>query len=191
MDVPIPAISRKIAAADTCQPGPSSQPDPPFAPRPDSSVPKDFTRDYHLIPLKNLMRAVGVFTCCGSPLTVSEDRKARRGFVSKLMISCTVCGKSSAITDPYQEEDQEVNTRSFLAARMTGQGRARLVTFAGMMGMLPPLHNSNYLLHNTKILVATRDATEANMLDAAAHLRKKANAGEDEVIDAKVTCDAT
>ena len=111
--------------------------------------------------------------------------------MSKLMISCTVCGKSSAITDPYQEEDQEVNTRSFLAVMMTGQGRAGLATFAGMMGMLPPLHSSNYLLHNTKILVVTRDATEANMLDAAAHLWKKANTGEDEVIDVKVTCDVT
>ena len=78
MDIPIPAISRKIAlaraAADTCQPGPSSQPDPPFAPRPDSSVPKDFTRDYHLIPLKNLMRAVGV-----SPAVVLLSRSVKIG----------------------------------------------------------------------------------------------------------------
>jgi hypothetical protein len=89
MNVPIPGTSRSFkkialhkAAAATCQPGASSRPAPPPAPQPDPSVPWDFTRDYHLIQLKNLMRAVGVFTCCGSPLTVSEDRKARRGFVS-------------------------------------------------------------------------------------------------------------
>lgn len=184
-DIPVPVQSRsgkKIALAREAAAA-------SFPPAP--SAPEDFSEVYHLFQMKSLIRAVGAFTCCGSPLTVTEDRKARRGFVSKVMIACSVCGKTSAITDPYQEEDQKVNTRAILAARTAGQGRAGLATFTGMMGMLPPLHPSNYSSHNLKLFLASRDAAEANMEAAAAHLRKESSATEDEVIDVTVTLDAT
>ena len=101
------------------------------------------------------MRAVSAFTCCGSPLTISEDRRSRRGFVVKMAICCTVCGKSSKIMDPYSEEDLQVNTRSVLAARTIGKGRNGLATFAGMMGMPPPLTRSHISKHNEVIRRAT------------------------------------
>ncbi len=137
------------------------------------------------------MNAVSVFSCCGSPLTVKEDRRSRRGFVTKLAIICSVCGKTGTIMDPYKEEDLQVNTRAVLAARTAGKGRTGLSHFAGMMGMLPPLSQSHYSVHSTKVLMATREACNVNMCEAAALLRSNAKAGENEVVDVKVTFDAT
>ena len=152
---------------------------------------RDNSEDYHLIRMKNLMNAVSAFTCCGSPLTVKQDRRSRRGFVVRLDIVCSVCGKTSNIMNPYREEDLQVNTRAVVAARSAGKGRTGLCHFAGMMGMLPPLHQSHYATHSSKVLVATREACYVNMCEAAAVLRRAVNASEDEVVDVKVTCDAT
>ena len=77
----------------------------------------------HLIPLGSLQGAVSAFACYDSPLAVAEDRNQRRGLVSKLSICCSVCGKSSAITDPYQKRDLETNTKSVLGIRAIGKGR--------------------------------------------------------------------
>ena len=55
---------------------------------------------YHLVKMSSLQRAVGIFSCCGSPLTVTEDRQCRRGLVSRVAICCMVCGKQSFLTDP-------------------------------------------------------------------------------------------
>jgi hypothetical protein len=141
--------------------------------------------------MRNLMNAVSVFSCCGSPLTVKEDRRSRRGFVMKLAIVCSACGKTGTIMDPYKDEDLQVNTRAVLAARTAGKGRTGLSHFAGVMGMLPPLHSSHYAVHSSKVLVATREACDVNMREAAAVLCRTVKAGEDEVVDVKVTCDAT
>ena len=115
-------------------PVPSSEPMTPV-PMPTTSVKKitleasstltpleDFP-SLHLIPLGSLQGAVSAFTCCGSPLAVVEDGNQRRGLVSKLSICCSVCGKFSAITDPYQKRDLETNTKSVLAMRAIGKGR--------------------------------------------------------------------
>ena len=80
-------------------------------------------------------------------------------------------------------------TQAVLAARTAGHGQAELAVFAGMMGIEPSLYYTHYPLHNTNIWLATMDAAEANMLEAAAVLRE--DAGDDEVVDIKVTCDAT
>ena len=86
-------------------------------------TPWEDSASLHLIPLGSLQGAVSAFTCCGSPLAVVEDRNQRRGLVSKLSICCSVCGKSSAITDPYQKRDLETNTKFVLAMRAIGKGR--------------------------------------------------------------------
>ena len=111
------------------RPVPSSEP-MAHVPVPTTSGKKSI----HLIPLGSLQGAVSAFTCYGSPLAVVEDRNQRRGLVSKLSICCSVCGKSSAITDPYQKRDLETNTKSVLTMRAIGKGRAGLETFCGMMG---------------------------------------------------------
>ena len=86
------------------------------------------TEDLHLIKLGSLQGAVSAFSCCGSPLTITEDRKNRRGLASNLSISCSVCGKSSAITDSYCQKDLEVNSKSVLAMRAIGKERIALET---------------------------------------------------------------
>ena len=68
------------------------------APSPSNRV-NASTEDLHLIKLGSPQGVVSAFSCCGSPLTITEDRKNRRGLVSNLSISCSVCGKSSAITE--------------------------------------------------------------------------------------------
>ena len=103
--VPVPTTSGKKIALEA----PST-----LTPLEDSASP-------YLIPLGSLQGAVSAFTCCGSPLAVIEDRNQRRGLVSKLSIYCSVCGKSSAITDPYQKKDLET-TKSVLAMRAKGKG---------------------------------------------------------------------
>ena len=67
------ALSREArdSAAAPSQPGPSSE---------------DNCGDYHLIKMSNLKRAVSAFSCCGSPLSVTEDRTSRRGFVVKMAL---------------------------------------------------------------------------------------------------------
>ena len=146
-------------------------------------------KSLHLIPLGRLQGAVSAFTCYGSPLAVVEDRNQRRGLVSKLSICCSVCGKSSAITDPYQKRDLETNTNSVLAMRAIGKGRAGLETFCGMMGMLPPVSQRAYTTENQKLFVASGEEREASFADASAELRK--DAPEDQVFDITVTCDGT
>ena len=84
--------------------------------------------DLHLIKLGSLQGAVSALSYCGSPLIITEDRKNRRGLVSNLSISCSVCGKSSAITDSYCQKDLEVNSKSVLAMRAIGKGRTALET---------------------------------------------------------------
>ena len=127
------------------------------------------------------MRAIGKFTCCGSPITVVEDRSTRKGLVLKIAFRCTVCNKQSLITDPYSEEDLEVNDRALLAMRTVGHGRAGLATFTGMMGMLPPMSASNTSIHNTKLKKVTYKVRESNQSAAAKHLRK--NAADNKIVD--------
>ena len=91
----------------------------------------------------------------------------------------------------HESLQREMNTRAVVAARTAGKGRTGLCHFAGMMGMLPPLHQSHYTTHSSKVLVATREACYVNMCEAAAVLRRAVNASEDEVVDVKVTCNAT
>ena len=101
-----------------------------------SSDQHDNQEDYHLVKMSSLQRAVGIFSWCGSPLTVTEDRQCRRGLMSRVAICCMLYGKQSFLTDPYRAEDQTVNTKSILAMRI-GKGRASLDTFTAMIGMLP------------------------------------------------------
>ena len=93
------------------------------------------------------MKAVGQFSHCGSPLHITEDRRTRIGFVIKMDLCCLVCDKTANIMDPYSNDDLQVNTRAILAARI-GRGRNGLATFAGTMGMPPPLTRPHTTIRN-------------------------------------------
>ena len=100
-----------------------------------------------------------------------------------------MCGKSSAITYPYQKRDLETNTKYVLVMRAIGKGRAGLETFCGMMGMLPPVSQRVYTTENQKLCIASGEEREASFADAAAELRK--DVPEDQVLDIILTCDGT
>lgn len=154
--------------------------------RPATAVGSEETSsDYHFIRLSNLQKA---FTCCGIPLSVIEDRSQKRCFVCSLYISCTVCGKKSFITNPYCDGDLEVNSRSVLAARAVGNGRADLATFVGMPA---PVAANHFSLKEREIALATKKEREASFENAVSELRSNAKARADDIIDIKVTCDAT
>ena len=102
------------------------------------------------------MEAIGAFSCCSVPLIVRENRSCLSGLVSKISICCTVCRKKSSVTDPYCAEDVVVNSRTNLAMRTTGKGRAGLATFSGMMGKAPPITFKHYGTYNQRL----RDATD-------------------------------
>ncbi len=141
----------------------------------------DSAEDFHLIRMGCLQRAASAFSCCSSPLTVTEESNSRRGLVSKLSISCSVCGKSSAITDPYSKKDLEVNSKSVIAMRVVGKGRGALETFSGLMGMLPPISQPAYSSHNKKLLDVFLKEKEASCSAAVAELRK--DIPEDDIVD--------
>ena len=113
----------------------------------------------------------------------------RGGGQSPNSTCCSVCGKSSAITDPYQKRDLETSTKSVLVMELQGKGRAGLETFCGMMGMLPPVSQRAYTTQNQKLFVASGEEREASFADAAAELRK--DVPEDQVLDITVTCEGT
>ena len=120
---------------------------------------------------------------------MTEDRQCRRGLVSRVAICCMVCGKQSFLTDPYPSEDQTVNTKSILAMRTIGKGRASLDTFTAMIDMHLPVSKPSYSSHNDKIAAATSLECEAQFSAAAALLWK--DAAPDEIVDIRVTCDGT
>ena len=137
--------------------------------------------DLHLIRMGSLQRAVSAFSCSSSPLTVTEDSNSRRGLVSKLSISCSVCGKSSTITDSYSKKDLEVNSKYVLAMRV-GKGRGALETFSGLMGMLPPISQPAYSSRNKKLLVVSQKERGASC--SVAELHKDV---PDDIVDITVT----
>ena len=141
--------------------------------------------EYHLIRMSSLKTAVSVFSCCGSPLTVTEDRQSRRGLVSKI----SVCGKKSLVTDPYRKEDLAVYSRSILEIRVIGKGSASLEIFTGIMGMLPPLSKPHFSSHTKAIHLASTAKKENQFSAAVENLRKLAK--DDEIVDIQVTCDWT
>ena len=136
--------------------------------------------DYHLIRMSSLKKAASVFSCCGSPLTVAEERQCRRGLVSKVSICCTLCGKKSLVTDPYREEYLQP-TRSILGMRVIGNGSTSLESFTEIMGMLLPLAKPHFSSHTKAIHLASTAEKENQFSAAVENLGKLAK--DDEIVD--------
>ena len=128
---------------------------------------QDFSNDTLLFKPSSLSKRISVFSCCGSPLTVTVEPSSRRGLVTQVAICCNICGTYALVTDPYDDDDLEMNGRSVLAMRSIGRGRAGLATFCGMMGMPPPISDSNYSTHNKKLKLACDKERSANQSAAA------------------------
>ena len=55
--------------------------------RPQSTSQPDFSDDYHLVKVSNIVKSMGFLHCaCGSPVTVKEDGSLRRGLVSSIAV---------------------------------------------------------------------------------------------------------
>ena len=145
--------------------------------------------DYPLVRMPSLKMAVSVFSCCGSPLAVTEEMQCRKGLVSQVYICCTVCEKKSLVTDPYREEGLAVNNRFILGMKVIGKGRAAMESLTGIMGMLPPLYKPRFSSHTKAIHVASTAEKEDQFSSAVAVLRKHAK--DDKIIDMQVNCDGT
>ena len=124
-------------------------------------------------------------------LSSDSDRgqTVRKGLVSRVAISCMVCGEQSFLTDPYHAENQIVNTKSILAMRTIGKGRVSPDTFTATIGMLFPVSKPSYSCHNKKIAAAMSLKREVQLSAAAAFLWKDATL--DEIVDIRVTYDGT
>ena len=141
----------------------------------------------HLVRMSCLKMAVSVFSCCSSPLAVTEEMQSRRGLVSYVSIYCTVCGKKSLVTDPYCAEDLAVNSRFILCMRVIAKGRAAMESLTGIMGMLTPLSKPRFSSHTKAIHVASTAEKEDQFSSAVAVLWKHTK--DDEIIVIQVTCD--
>ena len=109
--------------------------------------------------------------------------------MSMLAICCSVCGKSACITDPYNDDDLDVNRRLVLAMRTIGKDRAGLATFSEIMGMKPPITKPCYNTRNQELLVASKVECQENFNRAAALLCT--DVAGDQIDGVEVTCDAT
>ena len=159
---------------------------------PGTAESQDLFNDTLLFKPSSLSKRISVFSCCGSPLTVTVEPSSRRDLVTQVAICCSVCGTYALVTDPYDEDDLEMNGRSVLVMRSIGRGRAGLATFCGMMGMPPPISDSNYSVHNKKLKLVCDSERTVSQSSAAAHLRKMVGAkNDDEVVDVRVTCGGT
>ena len=126
---------------------------------------------YRLVSCERLSGAVSeiaVCSLCASPLTVEENLLVRRGLVSKLTICCTntACKKEAVVSDPYASDTRSLNARSVLGMREIGRGRNSLVSFCGIMDMLPPLSIPAYTDHNRCLVKTSMECARENMLIA-------------------------
>ena len=143
--------------------------------------------DYHLVRMSCLKIAMSVFSCCGSPLAMTEEMQSRRGSVSHVSICCTICGNKSLVTDPYREEDLAVNSKFILGMRVIGKGRSAMESLTGIMGMLPPLSKPRFSSHIKAIHITSTAKKEDQFSSAVAVLWKHAK--DDVIIVIQVTCD--
>ena len=107
---------------------------------------------YRLIDMRQLIVAILSFLVCRSckkgRISLLEDEKERKGFASKIVMSCDECSAShsfftSGLRPGTRGHSFDVNRRTALAAVGTGSNRAGFVRFAGVMNMpAPPLYDS-------------------------------------------------
>ena len=77
---------------------------------------------------------------CHAKLTLTEDFSCRRDLVSDLKVVCmnSECEYKIVLSNPYSSMAKSLNRRSILAMRSIGRGHSSMMTFFGLMDMLPP-----------------------------------------------------
>ena len=153
-------------------------------------------KGFRIISYEALAGAIEGLLCpkCSCPVVFQETLGARKGLVSKLVISCTSSAcqeKARVIQDPKSAEDAALNIRAILGMRAIGRGRSGMDAFCGMMDMLPPLTVSPYKEQNKLISSMALKEAKKNMSAASAHLHSLHDIQPEQLLDCSITCDGT
>lgn len=167
----------------------------------DSSV-KDVpesTEGFRFIDISILSSVFQLFWCpvCKyGHVVLEEDKEAKKGFASLLVVKCT-SGKCSFSKEFYtsskiqQGKAFEANRRVVLAARNIGVGHQGLVKFCAVMNMMAPMHENSYSDHVKAIHKAAQSVTKRSMENAVQELKESDEPEEDGIHNVGISADGT
>ena len=100
------------------------------------------------------------------------------------------------ITSKRAQNSHDINFRACLAMAELGMGRESMASICCMIGMPAPSSQSNWDLHNKKLLTGLQQAVEEQYQNAAEKLRnclheEDSTSNDDDVIDVVVSYDGT
>lgn len=127
-------------------------------------------------------------------VSMSEDATAKRGFASKLSVSCQRAGcsfKEYFYTSKKIGRAFEVNRRAVLGARNVGIGKTGLDKFAALMNIPAPLNPNAYRDTVTILNTVAREAAEESMETAAEAVKEFYDEEDDEICNIGVSGDGT
>ena len=150
---------------------------------------------YRLVDVELLGRVFSSLRCadCGCfTLTLMENTISRKGCASELRVFCQNCGwRNEFYTSKKQSKSFEVNRRLVYSMRSLGKGHSGAKKFCTMMNMPPPSTAKPFSKSSKTITKHIKMIAKKSMADAAADIRKSANAQETDVISCPVSCDGT
>ena len=159
----------------------------------------DFVREnegYRFVDMEILSTVIELLICPKCKLghvTINEDATAKKGFASKLSVSCqrVACSfQEDFYTSKRVGKAFEVNRRAVLGARNVGIGKTGLDKFAAVMNIPAPLNPNSYRDTVTILNNVTREAAEESMGTAAKEV-KEFYEEDDDIYDIGVSGDGT
>lgn len=157
------------------------------------------TEGFRFIDISILTSIFGSFwcpVCKHGHVVMEEDRQAKMGFASLLVLKCT-SSKCSFLQRFYtssrveKSKAFEVNRRIVLATRNIGVGHQGLVKFAGVMNMLSPMNENAYRDHVDAIRNAAEHTAKESMRSAVEEIKEFYECDADGVFDIGVSGDGT
>ena len=121
----------------------------------------------------------------------------RSGLCSSLYLCCSLCDNTHKFSTSRIESDKaaEVNKLATLAADESGLGREGLADITSILNIPPPVSDSNFSNHLSKLLGVSRSVCNEQMKNAAQQLRNSLNSelevNNDKVFDVAVSYDGT
>ena len=134
--------------------------------------------------------------CKYGHVVLEEDKEAKKGFVSLLVVKCTShkCSFSKQFyTSSKIEKGKafEVNRRVVLATRNIGVGHQGLVKFSAVMNMMAPMHENSYSDHVKAICNAAKTVAKRSMENAVEELKEFYEPEEDGFYNVGISADGT
>ena len=134
--------------------------------------------------------------CKYGHVVLEEDKGAKKGFASLLVVKCTShkCSFSKQFyTSSKLEQGKafEVNRRVVLAARNIGVGHQGLLKFSAVMNMMAPMHQNSYSDHVKAICNAAQNVAKRSMENAVEELKEFYEPEEDGFYNVGISADGT